>query len=74
MLLKFILNFFLQCCVGFLHTTVQISHNYTSISSVLGLPALPRSIPAVIRAPHWAPCPAQQLLISYILPLTVHAC
>ena len=30
----------LQCCVGFCHTTMQISHNYTYIHSLLSLPPL----------------------------------
>ena len=33
----------LQCCVGFCHTTMQISHNYTHITSLLSLPPLPSS-------------------------------
>ena len=28
----------LQCCIGFCHTTTQISHNYAYITSVLSLP------------------------------------
>ena len=31
----------LQCCVGFCHTTTQISHNHTCIPSILRLPPLP---------------------------------
>ena len=33
----------LQCCVGFCHTTMQISHNYTHITSLLSLPPLSSS-------------------------------
>ena len=32
---------FLPCCVGFCHTTVQISRNYTYIPSISILPPLP---------------------------------
>ena len=32
---------FLQCCVGFCHTTMQISHNYTYAPSFSNLPPLP---------------------------------
>ena len=31
----------LQCCVGIYHTTMQISRNYTYITSLLSLPPLP---------------------------------
>ena len=31
----------LQCCDGFCHTTTQISHNYTYITSLLSLLLLP---------------------------------
>ena len=30
----------LQCCVGFCHTTMQISHNYTYITFLLSVPLL----------------------------------
>ena len=30
----------LQCCVGFCHATMQLSHNYTYITSLLNLPPL----------------------------------
>ena len=33
-------NIALQCCVGFCHTTMQFSHNYTYIASLLSLPPL----------------------------------
>ena len=33
----------LQCCDGFCHTTTQISHNYTYITSLLSLLLLPPS-------------------------------
>ena len=33
----------LQCCIGFCHTAVQISHNYTYIPSLWGFQPLPRS-------------------------------
>ena len=36
----------LQCCVGFCYTTMQISHNYTYISSFLSLPPLNPSHPS----------------------------
>ena len=32
-----------QCCVSFCHTTVEISHNYTFITSLLSLLPLPSS-------------------------------
>ena len=31
----------LQCCVGFCHTVIQVSHNYIYIISSLSLPPLP---------------------------------
>ena len=34
----------LQCWVGFCHTTMRISHNYTYIPSLLSLPPLPPSL------------------------------
>ena len=37
----------LQCCVGFCYTTMQISHNYTYISSLLSLPPLNPSHPSM---------------------------
>ena len=40
---------------GFCHTTTQINHNYTYITSLLSLP--PHPIPlGHHRAPGWAPC------------------
>ena len=41
--LIYLFNFknFLQCCVGFCHTTMQIIHNYTNI------PSLPSHIPSL---------------------------
>ena len=45
MLIQFFFFFWwkiaLQFCVGFCHTTMQISHNYTYIPSLLGLPPQP---------------------------------
>ena len=55
----------LQCCVGFCHMTVQISHNYTYIPSLLSLPPLPHPTPlGHHRVPGWAPCIILQLLTS----------
>ena len=46
----------LQCCVGFCHMTVQISHNYTYIPSLLSLPPVPHPTPlGHHRVPGWAP-------------------
>ena len=45
LLFKYYKNF-LQCCVGFCHTTKQISRNYTYISSLLSFPPLPASHPS----------------------------
>ena len=36
----------LQCCVGFCHTTADISHNYTYILSLLSHPPLHASHPS----------------------------
>ena len=35
----------LQCCVGFCHTTRQISHKYTYVPSLFNLPPTPDPIP-----------------------------
>ena len=35
----------LQCCVGFCHTVMRVSHNYTYIPSLLSFPSLPHSPP-----------------------------
>ena len=57
----------LQCCVGFCPTTIQISHNYTYITSFLSLPILPHPTPlGHHRVPSWDPCVIQQLLTSCI--------
>ena len=36
----------IQCCVGFCHTAVQMSHNFTDFPSLLSLPPLPPSHPS----------------------------
>ena len=47
----------LQCCDGFCHTTMQINHNYTHVTSLLSLPPLPHPTPLDHhRAPGWALC------------------
>ena len=47
----------LQCCVGFCHMTVGISHNYTCIRSLLSLAPLPHPTPlGYHRVTGWAPC------------------
>ena len=33
----------LQCCIGFFHATMWISHNHTYVPSLVGLPPLPPS-------------------------------
>ena len=48
-----------QYCVGFSYSTMQVSHNYTYITS---LPLTPP--PGRRGAPGWAPCAPQQLLPS----------
>ena len=58
-------KFALQCCVGFCHTTTQISRNYTYITSLGSLPPFPCATPlGPRRAPGWPPCVTQQLLAS----------
>lgn len=55
----------LQCCVGFCHKTMQISHNYTYIPCLLVASPLPSSHPpGHHRVPDWAPCATQQVLTS----------
>ena len=50
----------LQCCVGFCHTTMRISHNSIDIPSLLSLPPSPHPTPlGCNRVPGWAP---------YVLP------
>ena len=62
----------LQYCVGFCHTTMQISHKYTYIISLLSLLPLPHSIPlSHHRAPSWAYYMATSRQIS-ILHMVVH--
>ena len=47
----------LQYCVGFCHTTMQISHNYTHITSLLSLPPCSPSHPSSsLQSPSSAPC------------------
>ena len=53
----------LPCCDGFCHTTMQISHKYTYITS---LPS-PHPSPADQRVPAWPPCVKQQLLTGYLV-------
>ena len=36
----------LQCCVGFCHTTMQLTHNYTYTTSLLNLPPFPSPYPS----------------------------
>ena len=73
-LLHILLEFFfnlrkitLQCCFGLCHTTVQIRHNYTSITSLLSLPSHPPT-PSFTssQSTGWDPCFIQQLLTSYL--------
>ena len=54
----------LPCCDGFCHTTMQISHNYTYITS---LPSPHRSPADHHRVPAWPPCVKQQLLTGYLV-------
>ena len=65
---------FLPCCVGFHHTAMHISHNYTCIYAIIHayihlLPPSPPSPhpfpPGDHRAPDWTPCAIQQLFTSY---------
>ena len=51
-----ILKFFLQCCIGFCQTIMQISLNYTYIPFLLHIPS---------PVPDWDPCATLQLLASY---------
>ena len=53
----------LQWCVDFCHTTTQISHNYTYVTSLPCTHPIPLSHH---RVPGWAPCVIQQLLTSYL--------
>ena len=47
----------LQCCVGFCHTTMRISHNYTSIPFLQSLSPFPPPMPLDHhRVPNWVPC------------------
>ena len=58
-------RFFLQCCVDFCHTTMQISHNYTYIPIVPSLLTYSHPVlPGHHRARDWAPCATQQLPTS----------
>ena len=45
---SFLFFTFLQCCFGFCHTRMRISHNYTYIPSLQSLSLLPHPIPQVI--------------------------
>ena len=56
----------LECCVGFCHTTVWISHKYTYTSSLLVFPPITHSIPPFyITIDCWAGLP---VLYSSFLP------
>ena len=58
-------KFALQCSVGFHHTTMQISSNYTCITSLWSLPPFPCATRlGHRRAPGWPPRITRQLLAS----------
>ena len=58
----------LQCCIGFCHTTVQISHNYIQIPSLLCLPPLHPIPPLQVITEHQA-----GLLVLYSnFPLVIY--
>ena len=58
-------KFALQCSVGFRPTTMQISSNYTCITSLWSLPPFPHATRlGHRRAPGWPPRITQQLLAS----------
>ena len=65
LIMSFVLIFktlFLQCCVVFCHTAMQIIHNDTYTPSPTSLPPLP---PGHHRLSDWGPCDIQKLLTSY---------
>ena len=54
----------LEYCVGFYHTSTQISCRHMSDPSLLKLPPISHPIPPPLgfhRAPDWAPCATQQI-------------
>ena len=72
--MTFYFNFFnwriiaLQCCVGFCHTTMWISHKYTHIAPPSWAwlsPSHPTPL-GCHRSPGWVPCVMQQLPSSYL--------
>ena len=54
----------IQYCVGFCHTTKQISHNYTYIASLFSLLSPSPTPLGHHRVPGWVPCVIEQLLTS----------
>ena len=57
----------LQCCVGFYHTTILISHKYTSVLSLLNLPPTPYPIlPLMSSQSARLGCVIQQLPANYL--------
>ena len=59
----------LQYCVGFHHTSIWISHRYTSVPSLLNLPPISYPIPPlkVVTEPRvWAPYIIQQIPTGYL--------
>ena len=60
----FLLLKFLQCCVGFCHTAIRVSHTYTYSPSFVSLFSPDSTPPSHHRVPNQAPCVVQQLLAS----------
>ena len=66
----FIKKIFLQCCVGFCRTTMQISHNYTYMPHVSSLPPVPPSLQVSQRSRQCCICytaPFHKLPISHLI-------
>ena len=65
---------FLQCCVGFCRTTMQIRYNYSYIPAFPSLLPCPYPIPpGHHRAPHWAPCAARSFSPAvHLTPESAH--
>ena len=73
-IMEFLFPIFLQCCVGFCHTTMQISHNYTCIPYVSSLPPLLPSCQVSQSTRQCSMCYTAAFHQLFISHLVMYAC